>query len=76
MGFACDVVAWGCPMKIYTIQGNGGQICAVDADGQTAFTRKTYCNPAAMHQLVLDVEMAGGVIDWENSDETKPEWAQ
>ena len=61
-------------MKTVTIESTGRAVIALDAkDGARVAFRKRYCNPAALAQLVCDVEGDGYVIDWENSTVAKPE---
>ena len=59
-------------MKI-TIDSNAhGDIVARDESGNVVATRKTYCNPAALAQVILDAERLGE-IDWDNSQVAKPD---
>ena len=61
-------------MKTVTIESTGRAVIALDAkDGACVGFRKKYCNPAALNQLIADVEGDGYVIDWENSTVAKPE---
>lgn len=61
-------------MKTVTIESTGRAVIALDAeDGACVGFRKKYCNPAALAQLIAEVEGDGYVIDWENSTVAKPE---
>lgn len=42
------------------------------ASGETIATVRTYCNPAALAQLILSVESDGWAIDWDASTVAKP----
>jgi hypothetical protein len=55
-----------------TIHTQGYDIVARDESGTVVARRKTYCNPAALAQLIYDAERLGE-IDWENSEVAKPE---
>lgn len=59
-------------MKL-TIDKNGYNLVARDEQGNVHATRKTNCNPAALRQIILDVEMLGAEIDWDNSQVAKPD---
>lgn len=59
------------PAPKITIDNAGYDIVARDEGGQVVARRKTYCNPAALAQIILDAEMIGE-IDWENSQVAKP----
>lgn len=55
-------------MKI-TIDTDHYDIVAHDESMNVVARRKTYCNPAALHQLICDVSMIPtAVIDWDNSE--------
>lgn len=61
-------------MKTVTIESTGRAVIALDTeDGACIGFRKKHCNPAALAQLVADVEGDGYVIDWANSTVAKPE---
>ena len=61
-------------MKTVTIESTGRAVIALDSeDGACVGFRKRYCNPAALAQLVADVEGDGYTIDWVNSTVAKPE---
>lgn len=59
--------------RIVTIEACGNNLWACDEDGHCVARRSTTCNPAALRQLILDVEMAACLIDWANSSVAKPE---
>ena len=59
--------------RIVTIEACGNDLWACDKDGHCVARRSTTCNPAALRQLILDVEMAACLIDWDNSTVAKPE---
>lgn len=61
-------------MKL-TIHKRGYNLVALNKSGKTVATRITNCNPAAIHQIILDAEMVGE-IDWDNSSAVKPEAAR
>ena len=59
-------------MKI-TIHTRGHHIVALDEMGNMVANRATYCNPAAIHQIILDVQMIDGAeIDWDRSQVAEP----
>ena len=61
-------------MKTATITtGTRGQILALDENGNRVASRSTYCNPAALAQLICEVETAGFAIDWAESTVAQPE---
>jgi len=63
-------------MKTATISTNRrGDIVALDSGGNVIAMKRRYCNPAALAQVVCAVEIAGYVIDWNESDVTNPESA-
>lgn len=51
---------------------HGHAIGARDEYGEIIASRRTYCNPAALAQLLLDVERAGYEINWKNSQVAEP----
>ena len=57
-------------MKI-TIDKIRNRLVARGEAGNILAERKTYCNPAALSQIVLDAERIGK-IDWENSQVSRP----
>lgn len=48
-----------------------GNLVARDEAGSVLARRKRYCNPAAIHQIILDAEMLGE-IDWQESQVAQP----
>jgi hypothetical protein len=63
-------------MKPATISTNSkGDIVALDSDGNVIAKKRRYCNPSALAQLICAVEIAGYVIDWNESDVANPESA-
>lgn len=59
-------------MKL-TIDKTGYDLVARDEAGAVKARRKTSYNPAALRQLIMDVELIPGAeIDWENSQVAKP----
>jgi hypothetical protein len=60
-------------MKTVTIESTGRAVIALDSkDGACVAFRKKYCNPAALAQLISEVENDGYTIDWDNSTVAKP----
>lgn len=57
-------------MKI-TIDKIRNRLVARDEAGNILAERKTYCNPSALSQIVLDAERIGE-IDWESSQVSRP----
>lgn len=55
-----------------TIHNRGHNIIARELDGEVVASRSTTCNPAALAQLILDIELAGSQIDWDGSQVAKP----
>jgi len=66
-----EIIKESSPAPKITIDNAGYDIVARDEGGQVVARRKTYCNPAALAQIILDAEMIGE-IDWENSQVAKP----
>lgn len=66
-----EIIKGSSPAPKITIDNAGYDIVARDEGGQVVARRKTYCNPAALAQIILDAEMIGE-IDWENSRVAKP----
>ncbi len=63
-------------MKPATISTNSrGHIVALDSDGNVIASKSRYCNPSALAQVICAVEIAGYVIDWNESDVANPESA-
>lgn len=54
-------------MKLTIDHNSHGDIVARDESGKILATRKRNCNPAALRQIILDVEMLGAEIDWPNA---------
>lgn len=57
-----------------TLHGYGNMIVARDTKGSPVASRSTSYNPAALHQLILDIVTIGARIDWKNSTVAKPRW--
>lgn len=57
----------------YLVPGMPGEILALNADGECIASRRTYCNPAALRQLICDVESRGWTIDWDESVIANPD---
>jgi hypothetical protein len=58
-------------MKL-TIDKTNYRLIARDAAGNILASRATNCNPAALHQIILDTKMLDATIDWKNSMVSKP----
>lgn len=54
------------------IESDGRAVFATSECGNLISARRTYCNPNALRQLILDVEMDGYHIDWTESAVAKP----
>ena len=54
------------------IESDSRTVFATSECGNLISARRTYCNPNALRQLILDVEMAGYHIDWTESTVAKP----
>lgn len=59
-------------LYLITITALGYDIVAMNKNGDEVARRKTYCNPAALRQIICDAEMVG-IIDWKNSTVAKPD---
>lgn len=60
----------------YTIATHNYDVIARDDEGNVVARKGTNCNPAALAQLICDVErIPGAEIDWDNSPVAKPRTA-
>lgn len=60
--------------KLASIQYRYGRFVAIDEGTmETIKTADTYCNPAAIDQLVCELEIDGYQIDWTESAVSNPQ---